>query len=101
MTYPPALRDAATDPALSGTPLRVYLWLLTNHLDTVELRPVKVSGLAIAMKVERNTVTRALRLLTLRGYLARQYRERDGYWYRAYLVRQTPLVGQKQHTAVP
>lgn len=101
MSYPPALRDASADADLRGAPLAVYCWLVTNHLDTVEWRPVKVSGLAIAMKVERNTVTRALRLLTLRGYLARQYRERDGYWYRAYLVRQTPLVGQKQHTAVP
>lgn len=94
----PALRDAALDADLAGAPLRVYLWLVTNHLDTVELRAVKVSGLAIAMHIERNTVTRALRLLTMRGYLERRYVERDGYHYRAYAVRKQPLVGQTTHS---
>lgn len=79
-----ALRDAANDEALAGAPLRVYLWLVTNHLDTMELRPVKVSGLAIALRMKRHTITRGLRLLTGRGYLERKYMGHDGYWYRAY-----------------
>jgi predicted transcriptional regulator len=101
MSYPPALVDAAKDPDLAGTPLRVYLWLVTHHLDTVDFRPVKVTGLSFAMRVERNTVTKALNLLVLRGYLTRKYMERDGYWYRYFTTRQQPLVGQSKHTAVP
>lgn len=93
----PALRDATNDPALRGAPLTVYVWLLTNHLDTQELRAVKVNGLAVAMKVRRHTVTRALRLLCLRGYLERR-NSGDGALYRAYPVRTSPIVSQSVHT---
>lgn len=93
----PALRDAANDPALRGATLRVYVWLVTNHLDTQEPRAVKVSGLSVAMKVRRNTVTKALRVLCLRGYLERR-NTADGSLYRVYAVRRSPLVAQSAHT---
>ena len=93
----PALRDAANDTALRGAPLTVYVWLITNHLDMLELRPVKVTGLALAMKVRRHTVTRALRMLCLRGYLERR-NTASGPIYRAYPVRKSPLVAQSVHT---
>jgi DNA-binding MarR family transcriptional regulator len=92
-----ALRDAANDDALRGAPLTVYVWLITNHLDTQEPRPVKVSGLARTMRVRRQTVTRALRVLCLRGYLERRNTAR-GPLYRAYSVRCSPLVSQSAHT---
>lgn len=98
MSYLPALRDATNDEALRGAPLAVYTWLITNHLDSQEPRAVKISGLSSAMKLRRNTVSRALRLLCLRGYLERRYVARAGYVYRAYLVRRSPLVAQSEHT---
>ena len=98
MTYLPALRDAANDADLRGAPLAVYVWLVTNHLDHQEARPVKISGLSFAMRLRRNAVTRALRLLCLRGYLERRYIAREGYVYRAYLVKRSPLVAQNEHT---
>lgn len=84
MTTVYALRDAANDEALRGAPLAIYVWLVTNHLDTTELRAVKVTGLALALRMKRHTITRGLKLLTLRGYLERRWVEHDGYHYRAY-----------------
>ena len=94
----PALRDAANDKAIRGEPLRVYLWLVTNLLDTQEMRPVKITGLSVSMRIKRHTVTRALKLLTIGGYLERRYVEGEGYYYRAYLVRRHPLVPLSGHT---
>ena len=92
-----ALKDAVNDDALRGTPLTVYVWLVTNHLDAQEPRAVKVNGLAFAMRVRRQTITRALRLLCLRGYLERR-NTANGPLYRAYSVRCSPLVAQSVHT---
>jgi len=91
------LGDAVNDDALRGSPLLVYVWLITNHLDLHELRPVKVNGLAFAMRVKRHTVTRALRILCLRGYIERRNTQ-DGPLYRAYSVRSSPIVSQNVHT---
>lgn len=91
MTPVYALRDAANDEALRGAPLAIYVWLVTNYLDTIELRPVKITGLSLTLKMQRNAVTRGLRLLTLRGYLERSYKERDGYHYRVLATRRIEL----------
>lgn len=92
-----ALRDAVNDDALRGAPLTVYVWLITNHLDPHEARPVKVTGLALAMRVRRQTITRALRVLCLRGYLERR-NTANGAVYRVYQVRTSPLVSQSVHS---
>ena len=91
MTTVYALRDAANDEALRGAPLAIYVWLATNYLDTAELRPVKVSGLSLSLRMKRHTVTRGLRLLTVRGYLERKYLGHDGYAYRVFPTRRAPL----------
>ena len=98
MTYFPALTDAAKDDALRGTPITVYLTLVTTYLDPVEFRPLKLTGLAFTLRMRRNTVSKALQLLTTRGYLVRRYVARDGYEYRFVPVRRSPLVAQSEHT---
>ena len=92
MTPVYALRDAANDEALRGAPLAIYVYLVTSLLDTVEARSVKVSGLAIALRMKRHTITRGLRVLTVRGYLERKYMGHDGYHYRAYQTRRRQLA---------
>ncbi|HEX6925665.1 MAG TPA: hypothetical protein VF167_09545 [Longimicrobiaceae bacterium] len=87
----PALRDATNDPHLRGAALTVYTWLVTNHLDTQEMRSVKVSGLSLTLRMKRHTVSRSLRTLCHRGYLERRYVAQQGYVYRAYAVRRADL----------
>lgn len=79
---PQALADASRDPTLRGSPLVVYVWLIYNHLDQTELRPLKIEGAATVLRMKPDTVSRALRLLVDGGYLHREYKPRDGYWYR-------------------
>lgn len=76
-----ALRDAAEDPSIRGAPLAVYLWLIFR-LERHEFRWVKIQGLAHAMRVKTTTASRALGILTKRGYLERRYLPRQGYQYR-------------------
>ena len=91
MTTVFALRDAANDEALRGAPLAIYLYLVTNLLDPVELRSVKISGLAYALRMKRHTITRGLRVLILNGYLERKYMGHEGYHYRVYQTKRKQL----------
>ena len=99
MTYFPAFGDAIRDEKLRGSGITVYLHLVTEQLDVVEYRSVKITGLAIALKMKRDTVSAALNTLCLRGYLDRRYVQPDGYHYRLYPVRRSPLVPLSGHTA--
>lgn len=68
MSYIPAHRDAANDPELRGSPLSVYDWLL-YRLEVHCYTPIKIPGLAHELGMKRDTVIRALYVLTTRGYL--------------------------------
>lgn len=98
MTYFPAFGDAIRDEKLRGSGITVYLHLVTEHLDVVEYRPCKITGLAAALKLKRDTVSAALNLLFNRGYLDRRYVQHDGYHYRVFPVRRSLLVPLNGHT---
>ena len=98
MSYFAALHEATNDQALRGATFNVYVWLLMNHLDPVEYRPVKINGLAFTLKMKRHTVIKALRTLVVRGYLERKSTDGEGYAYRAFLNRRKPLVPENGHT---
>lgn len=84
----PALQDASRDEALNGTPHSVYLWLACNLLEFGTYRPIKLDGVAMAVGVHRDTVSKAMALLVARGYLQRRYVEREGYEYLLLMHRQ-------------
>jgi len=88
----PALRDAAEDHALRGAPLAVYVWAI-HQLDWHEERALKVAVVAHALRIERETAGRALKLLVQRGYLARRHTGTRGYLYRTLYTRRAPEVG--------
>ena len=81
------MTTAAEDDALRGAPLRVYVWLSCKLLDPLEYRPVKVTGLAALLKIDKDTASKALGVLVERGYLDRRYVARRGYEYRFYHTR--------------
>lgn len=83
----PALVTASQDEALRGSPLNVYVWLICHRLDNESYRTVKIEGLAATLKMKPDTVSRAMRLLHERGYLARRYVQREGYAWRLHLTR--------------
>lgn len=68
MTWIPALTAAATDPALRGAPLAVYVYLCTT-LDPHEFRPVKVESIACAVEVKYATAGWAINRLAEKGYI--------------------------------
>ena len=87
----PALRDASEDLSLRGAPLAVYVWLI-HRLDTQVAAPVKIAGVAHALRIKPHTAGRALRVLVARGYLHRRHTGRDGYAYRLLHARLAPEV---------
>lgn len=76
------MQQASRDTALKGAPLNVYVWLVYNLLDPDDYSPIKIQGVAVAMRIDKETASRAVRLLVDRGYLVRRYVERRGYEYR-------------------
>jgi hypothetical protein len=89
MPYLPALRDLVKDAELTGSPTRVYLFLM-EELDPVDYRPVKAWAVAQHLGMKEHTVGRALKLLVERGYLSKRW-EGEGkavaIWYRIVHVR--------------
>ena len=85
MPYIPAHRDASNDPALRGSPLAVYDFLI-YELEVYEWRQVKITGIALALRRKRSTIIRALRLLSSCGYLERGKGNGNRHLYR---LRQT------------
>lgn len=67
----PALRDAANDASLRGTPLTVYLKLL-YELDPSDFQKVKQTALAHALKLTDRSIRDALKVLCERRYLERK-----------------------------
>jgi hypothetical protein len=65
---PPALLDAGEDPELRGAPLAVLVWLW-GQLEPHGYRAVKAEAVALTLRMKRDTVDRALRILTMHGYL--------------------------------
>ena len=90
----PALLTAAEDYELRGAPLAVYVWCI-GQLDLQELRPLKVSGIAHALRMKPHTAGRALRLLVVRGYLSRRHMGTIGYAYRLHLSRIPPEMPRR------
>lgn len=83
----PALATASRDRALLGCPSTVYMFLTCNLLDFCEYRPLKLAGLAYAMRIDYKTAWRSVGVLVDRGYLDRQ-REGRAFTYRLrYTVR--------------
>jgi len=91
MVMIPALREASEDLSLRGAPLHVYVWLI-HRLDTVVAAPLKISGIAHALRIKPHTAGHALRLLVARGYLHRLHTGRAGYSYRLLNARVAPKV---------
>ena len=65
---PPALVEAGNDLHLRGAPLAVLVWLW-SQLEPHGYRVVKVGGTAHSLRIKRDTVGRAIRILVDRGYL--------------------------------
>lgn len=57
----------------SGNAIRLYFWL-GFELDPVEYRPLKISSLAAALRMDRGDVCRALAILRRYDLLARNGR---------------------------
>lgn len=74
----PALRDAAGDLAVRGTPLTVYLHLL-YELDPVAFRPVKQLALCRRLQLSERAVRQALNVLVAQRYLERERTRPRGY----------------------
>jgi DNA-binding MarR family transcriptional regulator len=68
MTWVPAHSEAANDAALRGAPLALYDWLL-YQLEPHSYRPVKISAVARILRMKRQTVGVALKILCANGYL--------------------------------
>jgi len=85
----PALLTAAEDHVLRGAPLAVYVWCI-GQLDLQEPRPLKVAGIAHALRMKPHTAGRALRILVARGYLGRRHLGTQGYAYRLHFSRIPP-----------
>lgn len=64
----PAIDDLLVDRELRGAPTLVYLYL-ARHLDPVAFRPVKKWGIAEFLKIRKQTVGRAIRLLVAKGWI--------------------------------
>lgn len=83
----PALSEASRDPALKGSPVTIYVWLVFNLLELEEFRPLKIEGIAAAIDMHPDTVSRSVRALVERGYIRRRYIKRQGYEYRLLMHR--------------
>jgi DNA-binding MarR family transcriptional regulator len=71
----PAVRQAALDKGITGRTMQIYVYL-TEQLDVSDFRPIKLTGVAHAMRFRRSHLSDAITLLLERGYLeARQDRE--------------------------
>lgn len=97
MSYIPAHRDAADDPLLRGAPLAVYSWLL-YRLEVHTYTQIKVTGLAYALHMKRDTVIRALKILTAEGYLQRGPASDGRRTYRLCQNRTRPIVPPNGHS---
>jgi DNA-binding IclR family transcriptional regulator len=93
----PALRDASEDPALRGSPLAVYVWIL-HQLEPHAFRPVKLDWVATTLSMKRHTVARALRILTARGYLERGRKDGQSPSYRLLVTRNASRVPLNGHS---
>lgn len=78
----PALRDAASDPDLRGSDVRIYLFLINEVLDFYEWRPVKQVYVASKIDIGQTSVSEALQRLVAGGYLQRADHHEDGAYYR-------------------
>lgn len=97
MTYLPAHSEAANDAALRGAPLVLYDWLI-YQLEPHGFRPVKVSGVALALRWKRHKVIGALRLLCARGYLESRPLAGRSRAYRLCLTRDRAKVPVSGHS---
>lgn len=94
----PALRRLILDQQIGVRALRVYVYL-SESLDFVRYRAVKLLPVATALGIKRNKVTEALRLLVDSGYLDKNGRAWPGgpYTYRLiYSIDEGPSGGTDQ-----
>lgn len=73
----PALADAGKDERLRGAPLQLFVYL-HSVLDPGEWRPIKLWPLATTLKMQKNTVGRAMKRLIETGYIREGNRKRPG-----------------------
>ena len=66
----PALWEAATDQAIKGPPIRVYLRLIPM-LDVLNFKPVKQAPLAFELKLSEGAVRNAMKVLAKQNYIER------------------------------
>ena len=86
----PAYLDAVHDLGLSGLPLGIYLRLyhgtpelqFRDALSPTKWRPVKRAALAMALRVNEDSVRRAMNKLVALGYLERQNQQWGPRMYR-------------------
>jgi len=72
---PSALSQAKADPKLrgpnSGATLAAYIFCL-EYLSEAEYRPVKIETVAVAIRCEKMSAVRAMRILTQQRYIAQR-----------------------------
>jgi hypothetical protein len=66
----PAFIAALQDRTLRGAARDVYIWL-HEHLDVVDYRPVKHSGIETDLRISSVAIARSFRQLIRDGYIAR------------------------------
>lgn len=94
---PPALRDAGDDPFLRGAPLAVLVWLYPR-LEPHGYRAVKAQAVAWALRMQRQSVYRAMATLCRRGYLEEGPQDGQLRTYRVLLTRNTPVGAPNEHS---
>lgn len=93
---PRALHDAGEDAALKGSPLAVYVWLW-GQLEPHGYRAVVVATAAKKLGMKRETVGRALRILTAHGYLSEGNRDGPYRTFRMLVTRDSAHVPLNGH----
>lgn len=83
---PSCLVQAAKDPAIRGATLSLYV-LLFEYLSAQEHRPAKLASLARELGVKEPMISKSIRILVDRGYLARG---QDDGAMRTYLLELSP-----------
>jgi predicted transcriptional regulator len=69
--FPPILMQMVRDRRCTPTDLRVFV-VMSQHLDFVEFRPLKVLSVAHEMRMHGTHVSRSMVNLVKLGYLDRQ-----------------------------
>lgn len=75
--FPPILCTMALDRRLSPTDIRVFI-VASQYLDFIEYRVLKVAAVAHALRAAPSHVAKAMRRLTMFGYLDRAPRAVGG-----------------------